>query len=180
MKVYQASLHGVLLIEPKAFEDERGFFLESYNERAMADIGIQHPFVQDSHAFAARDVLQGLHYQVQRPQGKLIRVVVGEILYVSVDLRKSSPTSGRWFGTVLSGINKRMLWIPPGFAHGFVVLSDGAHVLTKATEFDRPELERTVAWNDPHLDIEWALKGHPIVSNKEKRGVPLRQAEMFD
>jgi dTDP-4-dehydrorhamnose 3,5-epimerase len=180
MKVYQASLHGVLLIEPKAFGDERGFFLESYNERAMADIGIQHPFVQDSHAFAARDVLQGLHYQVQRPQGKLIRVVVGEILYVSVDLGKSSPTSGRWFGTVLSGINKRMLWIPPGFAHGFVVLSDGAHVLTKATEFDRPELERTVAWNDPHLDIEWALKGHPIVSDKEKRGVPLRQAEMFD
>jgi len=180
MKVYQTSLQGLLLLEPKVFEDNRGFFLESYNERAMADIGIRHPFVQDSHAFAVRNVLQGLHYQVQRPQGRLVRVVAGEILDVAVDLRKSSPTSGQWFGTTLSGRNRKMLWIPPGLAHGFVVLSEGAHVLSKATEFDHPELERTIAWNDPHLNIEWALHGYPMVSDKEKRGVPLRQAEMFD
>ncbi len=179
MKVYETSLQGALVLEPKVFEDDRGFFLESYNERAMADIGIQQRFVQDKHAFAVRNVLQGLHYQLQRPQGRLVRVPVGEILNISVDLRKSSPTSGQWFGVTLSGRNKKMLWVPPGFAHGFVVLSDGAHVLSKATEFDCPELERTIAWNDPHLDIEWALDGYPIVSDKEKHGVPLRQAEMF-
>ncbi len=177
--MYETSLQGVLVLEPKVFEDDRGFFLESYNERAMADIGIQYRFVQDKHVFAVRNVLQGLHYQLQRPQGRLVRVAVGEILNISVDLRKSSPTSGQWFGVTLSGRNKKMLWVPPGFAHGFVVLSDGAHVLSKATEFDCPELERTIAWNDPHLDIEWALDGYPIVSDKEKHGVPLRQAEMF-
>jgi dTDP-4-dehydrorhamnose 3,5-epimerase len=179
MKVLDTPLPGVLLIEPKVFGDQRGFFLESYNQRAMADIGIHDQFVQDNHSLSSRNVLRGLHYQVQKPQGKLVRVVAGEILDVALDLRRDSPSLGRWCGLRLSGENKRMLWIPPGFAHGFRVVSDSAHVLYKATDFYAPELERTVAWNDPALAINWQLDGEPVVSAKDRNGVSFQDADKF-
>jgi dTDP-4-dehydrorhamnose 3,5-epimerase len=162
------------------FGDARGFFLECYNEQTMADLGICERFVQDNHSYSARNVVRGLHYQIQHPQGKLIRVVVGEILDVVVDLRKSSPTFGRWGAIPLSGETKRMLWIPAGFAHGFRVVSESAHVLYKATDFYAPESERTLAWNDPELKIDWQLDGEPTVSPKDQRGLPFRDAEKFD
>jgi dTDP-4-dehydrorhamnose 3,5-epimerase len=146
----------------------------------MAEIGIDEDFVQDNHSFSARNVVRGLHYQVQRPQGKLVRVVVGEILDVAVDLRRSSPTFGRWEGVRLSGENKRMLWIPPGFAHGFRVVSETAHVLYKTTDFYFPEFEHTLAWNDPGLKIDWQLAGAPIVSAKDRMGTPFAKAEVYE
>jgi dTDP-4-dehydrorhamnose 3,5-epimerase len=179
IKATDASLAGLLILEPRVFGDPRGFFLESYNEKTMADIGIREHFVQDNHSFSARHVLRGLHYQVQRPQGKLVRVVAGEILDVAVDLRRSSSTFGRWEGVRLSGENKRMLWIPAGFAHGFHVISEGAHVLYKATDFYFPEFEHTLAWNDPDLKIDWQLDGDPIASARDRQGVPFRQAETY-
>jgi dTDP-4-dehydrorhamnose 3,5-epimerase len=178
MKVIETALPGVLILEPRVFSDSRGFFLESYNERTMAEIGIRERFVQDNHSFSARNVLRGLHYQV-RPQGKLVRAAVGEIFDVSVDLRRGSPAFGRWYGTNLSEANKQMLWIPPGFAHGFRVLSESAHVLYKATDFYDPEAERTIAWNDPTLKIEWQLTTPPTVSVKDTLGVPFHEAEAF-
>jgi dTDP-4-dehydrorhamnose 3,5-epimerase len=179
MKVAAGALAGLLILEPRVFGDERGFFLESYNEKAMADAGIREHFVQDNHSYSSRDVLRGLHYQIQRPQGKLVRVAVGEILDVAVDMRRSSPSFGRWEAVHLSGENKRMLWIPPGFAHGFRVVSDEAHVLYKATDFYFPEFEHTVLWNDPELKIDWQLHGEPVISAKDRRGVPFRQAETY-
>ena len=174
------SLPGVFMVEPRVFEDERGFFFESYNRKAMADAGIAGEFVQDNHSCSSRNVLRGLHYQVKHPQGKLVRVVEGEILDVAVDLRRSSPSFGRWEGVCLSGENKRMLWIPVGLAHGFRVLSEKAHVLYKATDFYAPEHERTLAWNDPQLKIDWELHVDPIVSAKDQRGLAFRDAEYFD
>jgi dTDP-4-dehydrorhamnose 3,5-epimerase len=174
------SLEGVFILEPKVFGDARGFFLESYNQRVMAELGVHQSFVQDNHSYSTRNVVRGLHYQIQNPQGKLIRVILGEILDVVVDLRQSSPTFGKWDAVPLSQENKRMLWIPPGFAHGFRVLSDSAHVLYKATDFYAPQSERTLAWNDPTLKIDWQLDGDPIVSAKDDRGVPFHQAEKFD
>lgn len=179
IKKIPTSLNGVFVLEPKVFGDERGFFFESYNERVMADAGIAGRFVQDNHSCSGRDVLRGLHYQVKHAQGKLVRVAEGEILDVAVDLRRSSASFGRWESVRLSGVNKRMLWIPAGFAHGFRVISGQAHVLYKATDFYSPEDERTLAWNDPDLKIDWELGGAPIVSAKDQRGVALRDAETF-
>jgi dTDP-4-dehydrorhamnose 3,5-epimerase len=175
-----ASLSGVFILEPRVFGDERGFFFESYNQQAMAELGITEQFVQDNHSCSSRNVVRGLHYQIQRAQGKLVRVADGEILDVAVDLRRSSPTFGRWEAVRLSGENKRMLWIPVGFAHGFSVLSEKAHVLYKTTDFYAPEHERTLAWNSPELKIDWGLKTNPIVSEKDQRGTALRDAETFD
>ena len=180
LKKIPTSLPGVFILEPRVFKDERGFFLESYNQRAMADLGITESFVQDNHSCSSRNVLRGLHYQVKHPQGKLVRVAEGEILDVAVDMRRSAQTFGRWEAVRLSGENKRMLWIPAGFAHGFRVLSETAHVLYKATDFYSPEYERTLAWNDSDLKINWELDGKPIVSAKDQRGRTLRDAESFD
>jgi len=180
IKKIPTSLPGVFALEPRVFGDERGFFFESYNQTIMAEVGIVEKFVQDNHSCSSRNVLRGLHYQVTHPQGKLVRVAEGEILDVAVDLRRSSPSFGRWEGVRLSGENKRMLWIPAGFAHGFRVLSERAHVLYKATDFYAPEYERTLAWNDPHLRINWELDGEPTVSAKDQRGVAFRDAESYD
>jgi dTDP-4-dehydrorhamnose 3,5-epimerase len=174
------SLPDLFILEPRVFGDERGFFLESYNERALAELGIEERFVQDNHSSSRRNVLRGLHYQVKQVQGKLVRAVVGEIIDVAVDLRRSSPTFGGWQAVRLSGENKRMLWIPAGFAHGFRVTTEQAHVLYKATDYYAPEHERTLAWNDPDLKIDWELDGEPIVSAKDQRGVLLRAAETFE
>jgi dTDP-4-dehydrorhamnose 3,5-epimerase len=173
------SLPGVVILEPRVFGDERGFFLESYNERAFAELGIKERFVQDNHSSSRRNVLRGLHYQIKQPQGKLVRAVEGEILDVAVDVRRTSPTFGRWEAVRLSGENKRMLWIPAGFAHGFLVISEKAQVLYKATDYYAPEHERTLMWNDPGLKIDWKLEGDPIVSAKDQRGMALHDAETF-
>jgi dTDP-4-dehydrorhamnose 3,5-epimerase len=180
MNKVPTSLEGVFVLEPRVFGDARGFFLESYNERVMAELGISERFVQDNHSSSTRNVVRGLHYQIRHVQGKLVRVVVGEILDMIVDLRKSSRTFGQWGAVPLSGENKRMLWIPPGFAHGFRVVSESAHVLYKATDYYEPASERTLAWNDPELKIDWQLDGEPIVSSKDQRGIPFRAAEKFD
>jgi dTDP-4-dehydrorhamnose 3,5-epimerase len=180
MKRIDTQLEGLFIVEPKVFGDSRGFFLESYNERVLAELGIRERFVQDNHSYSSRNVVRGLHYQIQQPQGKLIRVIVGEILDIVVDVRKSSRTYGKWEAIPLSGENKRMLWIPAGFAHGFRVVSESAHVLYKATDFYAPERERTIAWNDPELKIDWQLDGEPIVSAKDQHGSPFRGAETFD
>lgn len=174
------SLPGVLIVEPRVFGDDRGFFLESYNERAIADLGIVAHFVQDNHSKSRRNVLRGLHYQIKQAQGKLVRAIAGEILDVAVDLRRSSSTFGAWEAVRLSEDNKKMLWIPPGFAHGFLVLSEQAQVLYKATDYYAPEFERTLAWNDPGLKINWGLESAPTVSAKDQRGASLRDAETFD
>jgi dTDP-4-dehydrorhamnose 3,5-epimerase len=179
MKVTQTPLPGVLLLEPKIFEDARGFFLEGYNEKVMADLGIGERFVQDNQSFSKRNVLRGLHYQVCHPQGKLVRVVTGEIFDVAVDMRRSSASFGKWWGTTLSGENKLTLWIPPGFAHGFRVASDGAYVLYKATDFYHPECERTLIWNDTQVNVDWQLDGEPIISAKDALGLPLEESETF-
>lgn len=173
------SLPGVVILEPRVFGDERGFFLESYNERAFAELGIKERFVQDNHSSSRRNVLRGLHYQIKQAQGKLVRAVEGEILDVAVDVRRSSSTFGGWEAVRLSGENKRMLWIPAGFAHGFLVISERAQVLYKATDYYAPEHERTLMWNDPDLKIDWKPEGDPIVSAKDQRGMTLRDAETF-
>jgi dTDP-4-dehydrorhamnose 3,5-epimerase len=180
LKKIPTSLPAVFVLEPRVFGDERGFFFESYNQRIMTEVGIAERFVQDNHSCSSRNVLRGLHYQLKHPQGKLVRVAEGEVLDVAVDMRRSSPTFGRWEAVRLSGENKRMLWIPAGFAHGFRVLSERAHVLYKATDFYAPEHERTLAWNDPSLKINWELEGEPIVSAKDQRGVAFHSAESFD
>jgi dTDP-4-dehydrorhamnose 3,5-epimerase len=174
------SLPGVVILEPRVFGDERGFFLESYNEKVFAELGIEVRFVQDNHSSSRQNVLRGLHYQIKQAQGKLVRAVEGAILDVAVDVRRSSPTFGGWEAVRLSGENKRMLWIPPGFAHGFRVISEKAQVLYKATDYYAPEHERTLVWNDPDLKIDWEVEGEPIVSAKDQRGVALHDAETFE
>jgi dTDP-4-dehydrorhamnose 3,5-epimerase len=178
-KKIPTSLQDVFVLEPRVFGDERGFFMESYSERLFAELGIIERFVQDNHSFSAQNVLRGLHYQIQHAQGKLVRVGDGEILDVAVDLRRSSPTFGKWEAVRLSGTNKKMMWIPAGFAHGFRVVSESAHVLYKATDYYEPQFERTLSWNDPHLNIDWELEGEPVISAKDKQGLPLRSAETF-
>jgi dTDP-4-dehydrorhamnose 3,5-epimerase len=180
MKVVDTPLPDVLVIEPNVFGDARGFFLESYNQRAMAEIGIRENFVQDNHSFSAKNVLRGLHYQVQSPQGKLVRVITGEILDVVVDLRRRSSSYGNWRSIRLSGDNKWMVWVPVGFAHGFRVVSDTAHVFYKTTDFYAPEHERTIAWNDPGLGIDWELQAEPLVSAKDSKGSGFREADKFE
>jgi dTDP-4-dehydrorhamnose 3,5-epimerase len=179
MKLSKTPLVGTLVIEPKVFSDDRGFFLESYNEKAFHGLGMGAKFVQDNHSYSKKGVLRGLHYQVERTQGKLVRVVEGEILDVFVDLRRSSPSFGRWHSVKLSGGNKRQVWIPAGLAHGFLVLSEGAHVLYKSTEFYFPEHERTVLWNDSELNIDWDGVREPLLSEKDKKGRPFKEADLF-
>lgn len=179
MKKTETSLLGILTLEPRVFGDDRGFFLESYNERVFAELGIREHFVQDNHSYSGRNVLRGLHYQIRQPQGKLVRAVTGEILDIAVDLRQSSATFGKWESFCLSGENKRMLWVPVGFAHGFRVVSETAHVMYKTTDFYAPEHERTLAWNDPVLHIDWQLDGEPIVSPKDQRGQNFSECEKF-
>jgi dTDP-4-dehydrorhamnose 3,5-epimerase len=179
MRKIETKLLGVLLLEPRVFGDERGFFLESYNERVFADLGIPDRFVQDNHSYSSRNVLRGLHYQLPHAQGKLVRVVSGEILDVAVDLRESSGSFGKWETFRLSGTNKRMLWLPAGLAHGFRVTSETAHVLYKATDFYVPEHERTLAWNDPELKINWELEGSPALSAKDQHGLTFKECPKF-
>jgi dTDP-4-dehydrorhamnose 3,5-epimerase len=180
MQVVTTELPGVLLLEPKVFADDRGFFFESYNRRAFHKAtGVDVEFVQDNHSSSKKNVLRGLHYQLRQAQGKLVRVISGEVWDVAVDLRRASPTFGRWAGFTLSAQSKRMAWIPPGFAHGFVVVSDAAEVLYKATDYYAPEHERTLLWSDPALGIRWPLAAAPVLTDKDRRGVPLASAEAF-
>lgn len=180
MQVIQTSLAGVLILEPKVFGDARGFFFESFNARRFAELtGINTPFVQDNHSRSAKGVLRGLHYQIKQPQGKLIRVIVGEVFDVAVDIRRSSPTFGKWIGNKLSCDNKLMMWIPPGFAHGFLTLSEAAEILYKTTDYYAPEYERCIIWNDPQLNIRWPLDAKPQLSAKDAQGVPFGKAELF-
>ena len=171
---------GVLILEPKVFCDERGFFLETFNRTALADFGITEDFVQDNQSFSKRNVLRGLHYQIPYAQGKLVRVLSGEIFDVALDLRRKSKTFGRWFGMSLSAESKLSLWIPSGLAHGFRVLSDTAEVLYKTTDFYHPECERTILWNDANLAIDWGMGTDPILSDKDRRGTLFREAEVFE
>lgn len=181
MQVTPTELPEVLLIEPKVFGDARGFFYESYNARAFREAtGFTAEFVQDNHSKSARGVLRGLHYQVQQAQGKLVRVTAGEVFDVVVDLRKSSPRFGQHEIVVLSAENKRMLWVPPGFAHGFLVMSESAEFLYKVTDYWAPAYERTLLWNDPALGIDWPLDGiEPVLSKKDVEGLPLASAETY-
>jgi dTDP-4-dehydrorhamnose 3,5-epimerase len=180
MKAVPTRLPEVLVLEPRVFGDERGFLLVSWNAREFCDaVGGEVTFVQDNHSHSRRGVLRGLHYQVRQPQGKLVRVVTGRVFDVAVDVRKSSATFGRWVGVELSADNHRMLWIPPGFAHGFLVLSDAADFLYKTTDSYAPDYERTVAWNDPAIGITWPLDMEPVLSSKDKVGVALGEAEVF-
>ena len=180
MKVTRTDSPEVLLLEPRVFQDERGFFLESYNKRTFREAtGLDVDFVQDNQSFSVRNVLRGLHYQVRQAQGKLVHVLAGEIFDVAVDLRRSSPTFGKWTGITLSGGGHRMMWVPAGFAHGYLVLSEHAIVFYKTTDFYAPEHERTVLWNDPALSIRWPLIAEPIVSDKDRRAPPLQAAEVF-
>jgi dTDP-4-dehydrorhamnose 3,5-epimerase len=180
MNVIPTEIPEVIILEPRVFGDERGFFMESYNERAFADkAGISERFVQDNHSRSCKGVLRGLHYQIQQAQGKLVRAVVGTIVDVAVDIRRSSPTFGQWVICELSAENKRMFWVPAGFAHGFLVMSDVAEVLYKATDFYAPQYERSLLWNDPDLAIAWPLDGEPILSAKDLAGQPLKTAEVY-
>jgi len=173
------ALPDVLLIEPRVFGDARGFFFESWNQRAFAAAGLDGIFVQDNHSRSLRGVLRGLHYQVEHAQGKLVRVCAGEVFDVAVDIRRSSPTFGRWVGMNLSADNRRMLWIPPGFAHGFLVVSEAAEFLYKTTDYWYPEHERTLLWNDPALAIDWPLEGAPVLAAKDAAGQPLAAADLY-
>lgn len=181
MQAIRLSIPDVVLLEPKVFGDARGFFFESYNKRVLAAaIGRDPVFVQDNHSRSVKGVLRGLHYQIKQTQAKLVRVLAGEVFDVAVDVRKSSPTYGKWVGKVLSGENKKTLWIPEGFAHGFVVLSDSADFFYKATDYWAPEHERAVAWDDPAIGISWPLAGAPSLSAKDQKAPPLAAAETFD
>lgn len=182
MNVIETELSGVLVIEPKVFGDHRGFFMETWNARAFADQGLDLHFVQDNHSKSAQGILRGLHYQLQQTQGKLVRVVAGEVFDVAVDLRRSSPTFGKWVGVMLSAENKRMLWVPEGFAHGFYVTSDYAEFVYKCTDYYAPAHERSLRWDDPDLNIRWPLVGDraPTLSEKDANGVPFSRAESFE
>ena len=179
MNVTATALPDVKLIVPRVFGDQRGFFFESWNRRVLAEAGIDADFVQDNHSRSSHGVLRGLHYQIERPQGKLVRVVAGEVFDVAVDMRRSSETFGKWFGCLLSASNQRMLWIPAGFAHGFVVVSEAAEFLYKTTDYWHPEHERTLLWNDPALGIDWPLTGEPLVAPKDAAGRLLADAEIY-
>lgn len=182
MKIIPSAIADVLVIEPKVYRDTRGFFFESFNRKAFGDAtGLDVNFVQDNHSRSAQGVLRGLHYQIEQPQGKLVRVVRGAVFDVAVDLRKTSTTFGQWVGAKLSEENMRQMWVPPGFAHGFLTLSDSADFLYKTTDYYAPEFERCVAWDDPTLAIEWPLDGNlPIVSIKDRIGMSLMNAEVFE
>jgi dTDP-4-dehydrorhamnose 3,5-epimerase len=180
MNIKKTKLPEVAVLEPKVFADERGFLLESYNQMSFEAIGLGQIFVQDNHSRSVRNVLRGLHYQLGQPQGKLVRVVAGAIWDVAVDIRRSSSTFGQWVAEELSAENKRMFWIPEGFAHGFVVITDSADVLYKVTAFYAPFCERSLLWNDPQLGITWPLSGEPILSQKDRAGTPLSQAVLFE
>jgi dTDP-4-dehydrorhamnose 3,5-epimerase len=181
MNAIPTEIPGVVIIEPKVFGDERGFFYESFNERRFRELtGVAQPFVQDNHSRSARNVLRGLHYQVRQPQGKLVRVVAGAVFDVAVDLRRSAPTFGKWVGVELSAENKRQLWIPPGFAHGFLVLSDFAEFVYKTTDYWEPGLERALRWDDPAVGIEWPLRGAPQLSARDAQARGLADAETFE
>lgn len=181
MKVEHSTLPDVLLLEPQVFGDARGYFYESYNRKAFLQAtGLDVEFVQDNHSRSSRNVLRGLHYQIRQPQGKLVRVVAGEIWDVAVDLRRGSSGFGRWTAATLSAESRRMLWIPPGFAHGFIVLSEQAEVLYKSTDYYAPEHERTLLWNDPALAISWPLAAAPVMTDKDRHGKPLAATETFD
>jgi dTDP-4-dehydrorhamnose 3,5-epimerase len=181
MQVVQTAIPEVLIIEPQVFGDERGFFFESFNQQKFESLtGVKANFVQDNHSKSAVNVLRGLHYQIQQPQGKLVRVVAGEVFDVAVDLRRQSKTFGKWVGVILSGENKRQLWVPPGFAHGFVVLKDGTEFLYKTTDYYAPQHERCIRWDDPEIGIEWPLAGEPVLSGKDQLGLALSQAEVFE
>lgn len=181
MKFTACRIPDVILIEPRLFGDQRGFFMETYQQKVFAEQGITAHFVQDNHSGSRRGTLRGLHYQIQQAQGKLVRVVAGQIFDVAVDLRRSSPTFGQWVGEFLSAENKRQLWIPPGFAHGFYVLSEWAEVVYKASDFYAPQWERTLLWNDPAVGIEWPLEDSAelLISEKDRAGLPLAQAETY-
>jgi dTDP-4-dehydrorhamnose 3,5-epimerase len=180
MKTTLTKIPEIKLIEPQIFQDERGFFFEAYNHQKFAKAtDVLAIFVQDNHSLSQQHVLRGLHYQIKQPQGKLIRVIVGTIFDVAVDIRKSSPTFGQWVGYELSASNKRQLWIPPGFAHGFVVLSETAEVIYKTTEYYAPQYERCIVWNDKDLAIDWHLTSPPILSAKDAAGKPFKMAEVF-
>ena len=180
MKVTATDIPDVMVLEPTVFGDARGFFFESHNARTFAELtGVTLPFVQDNHSKSARNVLRGLHYQIRQPQGKLVRVVAGAIFDVAVDLRKSSHTFGRWVGVELSAENRRQIWVPPGFAHGFVVTSDSAEVLYKTTDYWAPEHERSLMWNDPSIAIDWPVDGAPTLSGKDAAGKLLAEADLF-
>ena len=179
MNVLPTAIPDVKIVEPKVFGDERGFFYESWNARGFAEAGIGGTFVQDNHSRSVKNVLRGLHYQIRHPQGKLVRVVVGEVFDVAVDLRRSSQTYGKWVAVRLSAENKRMLWIPPRFAHGFLVTSDHAEFLYKATDYYATEQERTIAWNDTTLNINWPVDGQPVLSEKDARGIRFLDAETY-
>jgi dTDP-4-dehydrorhamnose 3,5-epimerase len=181
MQVVQTAIPEVLIIEPQVFGDERGFFFESFNQQKFESLtGVKANFVQDNHSKSAVNVLRGLHYQIQQPQGKLVRVVAGEVFDVAVDLRRQSKTFGKWVGVILSGENKRQLWVPPGFAHGFVVLKDGTEFLYKTTDYYAPQHERCIRWDDPEIGIEWPLADEPVLSGKDQLGLALSQAEVFE
>lgn len=180
MLITPTAIPDVVILEPKVFGDERGFFLESFNARAFEEAtGLTRDFVQDNHSKSVRNVLRGLHYQIQQPQGKLVRVVQGEVFDVAVDVRRASPTFGHWVGVHLSAVNKKQLWVPEGFAHGFVVLSDTAEFLYKTTDYYNPAFERAILWNDPDLNIQWPISGEPQLSGKDSAASRFRDAETF-
>jgi len=180
MKATPLAIPDVVLFEPKVFGDDRGFFYESFNQAQFETaIGRKVNFVQDNHSRSAKGVLRGLHYQIQQPQGKLVRVVAGEVFDVAVDIRKSSPTFGKWVGAILSAENKKQMWVPEGFAHGFVVLSDNAEFLYKTTDYYAPQFERCIVWNDASLAINWSIQGEPVLSGKDAQGAAFKTAESF-
>jgi dTDP-4-dehydrorhamnose 3,5-epimerase len=179
MNLIETALPGVLLLQPKVFGDVRGFFLESWNRQTFAELGLELDFVQDNHSRSAKGVLRGLHYQLNEPQGRLVRVVSGTVFDVSVDLRRSSPHFGKWVGHELSADNQRMLWVPPGFGHGFLVLSDTADFLYKTTAYYAPEWDRGIRWDDPQIGVQWPLAGGPVLSAKDQVQPLLKDAEVY-
>ena len=181
MQVTKTAIPEVLIFEPRIFGDDRGFFFESFNHKVFQAVtGLKPEFVHDNHSRSAKNVLRGLHYQIRQAQGKLVRVTAGEVFDVAVDVRRSSPTFGQWVGERLSADNKRQMWVPVGFAHGFLVLSEYAEFLYKTTDFYAPEHERSIRWDDPVLSIEWPLQGDPVLSAKDQHGISIRDAELFD
>ena len=180
MNIIKTETLDALIIEPKVFGDERGFFMESFNQQVWQELtGLKSSFVQDNHSRSTRGVLRGLHYQIKQPQGKLVRVVQGEVFDVAVDIRRSSSTFGKWTGVVLSAENKRQFWVPEGFAHGFLVLSDSADFLYKTTEYYAPEHERCIRWDDPEIGIEWPWRGEPVLSQKDAAAPLLKSSQIF-
>jgi dTDP-4-dehydrorhamnose 3,5-epimerase len=179
MKILPTRLPGVVIVEPQVFADARGFFMETYHSQRFAALGVRQPFVQDNHSCSTRGVLRGLHYQIENPQGKLVRVIRGQIFDVAVDMRRDSPHFGRSVQVILSDANRRQLYVPPGFAHGFCALTDGTEVVYKCTDFYSPQHERTLLWNDPALDIAWPI-AEPLLSDKDRLGLPLAEADCYE